>query len=89
MTEPRVYNRFHKDAPRGSVFIGRPSIWGNPFVIGKHGGREEVIEQYKKWFLSQPVLMQETIEKLRGQNLVCYCSPKPCHGDFLLEFANG
>jgi len=28
------------------VYIGRPSKWGNPFVIGKDGTRKEVVAQY-------------------------------------------
>lgn len=31
------------------VYIGRPSKWGNPFVIGKDGTREEVIAKYAEW----------------------------------------
>jgi hypothetical protein len=31
------------------VYIGRPSIWGNPFVIGRDGDRAEVIGQYEAW----------------------------------------
>ena len=30
-------------AEANDVFIGRPSKWRNPFVIGKDGDREEVI----------------------------------------------
>jgi len=29
-----------------TVYIGRPSIFGNPFQIGKDGTREEVIGKY-------------------------------------------
>ncbi len=32
------------------VFIGRPSKWGNPFIIGKDGTREEVLEKYSNIF---------------------------------------
>jgi hypothetical protein len=32
------------------VYIGRPSIFGNPFTIGKDGSREEVIIKYKTYF---------------------------------------
>ena len=35
------------------VYIGRPSKWGNPFVVGKDGTREEVIGKYKKWIKNQ------------------------------------
>lgn len=41
------------------VYIGRPSKWGNPFVIGKHGTRDEVIQRYREWLMSQPELLAE------------------------------
>lgn len=73
----------HKDKiSEESVYIGRPSKWGNPFVIGKDGNREQVIKKYEKWILSQPKLMNE-LKELTGKDLVCYCSPKACHGDIL------
>jgi len=25
------------------------------------------------------------IEELKGKNLICYCSPKACHGDYLIK----
>ena len=31
------------------VRIDRRTRWGNPFVIGRHGNREEVIERYRAW----------------------------------------
>ena len=30
------------------IYIGRPSKWGNPFVIGRDGNREQVIEHVMK-----------------------------------------
>ena len=39
----RVLNKKHLRGPAGNaVYVGRPSIWGNPFVIGKDGSRAEV-----------------------------------------------
>ena len=35
------------------VYIGRGSIFGNPFRIGEDGNREEVIEKYRQWFLEK------------------------------------
>jgi hypothetical protein len=29
------------------------------------------------------------LHELRGKDLVCWCAPKPCHGDVLLRLANG
>jgi hypothetical protein len=70
------------------VYIGRPSKWGNPFVIGKDGTREQVISQYRTWVIAQPVLM-DSLSEIKGKTLGCWCSPHPCHGDILAELANG
>ena len=77
----------HHRKDKYDILICRPSIWGNPFVIGKDGTRKEVIEKYKKWILQQPELMLKTPE-LRGKILGCWCSPQKCHGDILAELAN-
>lgn len=69
------------------AYIGRPSPWGNPFVIGKDGTREEVIEKYREWILNNPELLAD-LWSLRGRDLACWCAPKACHGDVLLELAN-
>jgi len=66
------------------IYIGRPSRWGNPFIIGKHGDREEVIEKYRLWIQLQPKLLA-ALPELRGKALGCFCAPLPCHGDVLVE----
>jgi hypothetical protein len=65
--------------PKDAVYIGRGSPYGNPFIIGVHGGRDEVIRRYEC-----EVLPNLDIEPLRGKNLVCYCAPLRCHGDSIL-----
>lgn len=86
---PKVYNkRQGNSVPSGAIYIGRPSKWGNPFVIGRDGSREEVIEKYRSWLLSQPDLVAAVKRDLKGKDLVCWCAPKPCHGDVLIEIAN-
>jgi hypothetical protein len=85
---PKVLNRSKDNIPAGSVFIGRPSKWGNPFIIGKDGTRTAVIDKYKNWIMNQPELLNDIKKELKGKDLVCYCSPKKCHGDILLEIAN-
>lgn len=77
----------HCKKARYDVYIGRPSKWGNPFTIGKDGTREDVIAQYVQWFWTQPHLV-ESISELKGKTLGCWCSPQPCHGDFLSQVAN-
>lgn len=68
------------------VYIGRPSKWGNPYSIGKDGTREEVIEKYYLYLLERPELMA-ALPELKDKVLGCWCSPKACHGDVLIELA--
>lgn len=79
------------------VYIGRPSKWGNPFVISKDSSREEVVKKYREWLLGQrsapgnrarPTL-EEAKKELKGKVLGCWCSPKICHGDVLVQFLDG
>lgn len=65
------------------VYIGRPSRWGNPFVIGKDGTRAQVIGKYAEWIQTQPDLL-ERLPRLKGKRLGCYCFPETCHGDILV-----
>jgi hypothetical protein len=69
------------------VYIGRPSKWGNPFIIGRDGSREECIALYRDWVKGRPELI-ESIDELKGRTLGCWCAPLPCHGDVLMEIAN-
>lgn len=66
------------------VYIGRPSKWGNPFVIGKDGSRENVIELYRDWIFRQTELLN-SLDEIRDKILGCWCAPKHCHGDVLVE----
>ena len=83
---PRVLNKYVHGIPPGAVYIGRPSKWGNPFIIGRDGTREEVIRKYIDWMFTK--FDPHEIRELRGKDLVCHCAPKACHGDVLLELAN-
>jgi hypothetical protein len=69
------------------VYIGRPSKWGNPFVIGVDGTREQVIQLYEDYIRASAHLWA-AIPELRGKVLGCWCHPKPCHGDVLARLAN-
>lgn len=74
------------------VFCGRPSMHGNPFEIGHHGCREEVIEKFKVYFyqrIHDDVQYLQAIMELRGKRIGCYCAPLPCHLDVIAEFLNG
>lgn len=66
------------------IYIGRPSKWGNPYVIGKDGSRDEVIEKYEQHVRTSPILMR-ALPELVGKTLGCWCPPKKCHGDVLIK----
>jgi len=66
------------------VYIGRPGLWGNPFIIGEDGSREEVIDKYRQYLLGNRALM-DSLHMLKGKTLGCWCAPLPCHGDVLVE----
>ncbi|MGI9585266.1 MAG: DUF4326 domain-containing protein, partial [Acidimicrobiia bacterium] len=76
------------------IYIGRAvpehgipgSKWGNPFVMRDESDaeREQAIAAYRNWIIRQPELMA-SLEDLRDKRLGCWCAPKPCHGDVLVE----
>lgn len=70
------------------VYVGRPSKWGNPFIAGVHGTREEVIAKYETWIRNKPDLMIAARHELRGKVLGCWCAPEACHADVLVRIAN-
>lgn len=83
---PRVVNI--KSGEYYDIVIGRESIFGNHFIIGIHGTRDEVIEKFEEYLLSNQELMEKVKTKLKGKVLACSCSPLKCHGDVLLKYAN-
>ena len=76
------------------VYIGRPSIWGNPFshldgtlAQFKVKTRKESIERFEIWINTQPELLKR-LPELKGKILGCWCAPKACHGEVLWRLAN-
>ena len=74
------------------VYIGRGTLWGNPYQMGKEGTRDEVIAKFaydfEKRFLKLPEQFDVNIEKLRGKTLGCHCKPAACHGDVIAKYLN-
>ena len=54
------------------------------FVVAS---RDEAIESYRNWVLNQPQLLKD-LHELKGKTLGCFCKPKSCHGDILVELVN-
>lgn len=92
MSEPKVLNlRTATSAEKeGAIYIGRGGPWGNKFIIGKNGDRNEVCDKFEYW-VNQPqqAQLREMARKvLRGRNVLCYCEPERCHGITWLRIAN-
>ena len=85
---PRVYNTGRECYPDGAVYVGRPSPWGNPFILTAESQRAAVLAKYEAWLLAQPDLVARVKRQLRGKHLVCWCAPKACHADILMRIAN-
>ena len=67
--------------------IDRKTKWGNPYMIGTDGTRQQVIEKYDAWIAATQSGLRSDISELRGKCLGCWCFPKPCHGDVLARMA--
>jgi len=77
---------------RYDVYIGRGSLFGNPYVLGRDGDRAEVILKYRDYFygrLANDPDFRSQVLALRGRVLGCFCKPLPCHGDVIVEFLCG
>lgn len=70
------------------VYVGRPSIWGNPIMLKRESDRASVLEEYRQYLATRPDLVQKAFKELRGKTLGCWCAPKMCHADVLAGIAN-
>lgn len=75
------------------VYIGRGSKWGNPYTHIKNketkaefivSSRKEAIEKYKEYIINNEELLN-SLEELKDKRLGCFCKPKSCHGDVLVD----
>jgi len=88
----RVVNKYKEPY---DVYIGRGSVWGNPFthLVGPTKAefhvatREEAVARYRQYILERPDLLRR-LPELVGKRLGCFCAPKSCHGDVLVELVN-
>ena len=72
-----------------AVPITRKTPFGNPFEIGKHGDRAEVIEKFRHYFyhrIKTDEQFKKDVLQLRGKHLLCWCAPLPCHGEVIREW---
>ena len=80
--------------PPNTVYVGRSTIWGNPWGTA---------DDFRKWLLGElrgggglrRLHILSNAGMLRGKNLACWCPledkfgrPVSCHADVLLDLAN-
>lgn len=73
--------------PPGTIYCGRPSEFGNPFVIGVHGSRPEILEKYALYLKKRRHLIEKAKRELLGKTCGCFCVPEPCHVEILIGCA--
>ena len=71
--------------------IDRTTKFGNPFPIDSYdeNGREQCIRDYRLWFadkIGNDDEFRKAVESLEGKTLACWCKPKACHGDVIVEY---
>jgi hypothetical protein len=85
--------------PPGAIYVGRPSIWGNPWKVGgkAHGAIDPLtaVRRYEMALLNDSLLdldgqpLRSRLAELRGRDLACWCDSRQlCHADVLLRWAN-
>lgn len=79
--------------PPNTVYVGRPTRWGNP-NDWRHSGRTKAVEAYRTQWVEFFAKDAEALPRLKlhlaGKNLACWCPlSMPCHADVLLDLANG
>lgn len=81
----------------GKYYIGRSipgkegSVLQNPFRIGEHGSREEVILLFKKYLwncIKEKNAVYDELVRLakieHDTEFACFCKPHACHGDVIV-----
>ena len=86
---PTIYNKRQGGIPKGAIYCGRGSPWGNPFVIGRDGNRVEVINKFAIYASDRLRKQPDWLKPLRNAiGLVCWCAPQPCHLDIIVDMLN-
>ena len=87
--------------PEGAAYVGRPSRWGNRWIVGDTlyvlgipdgtvvRDAAHAAELFRARLAMNPAQHKGIRDALRGRDLCCWCPlDQPCHADVLLEIAN-
>lgn len=90
-TVDNIRNHDCDNLPSYCVLIDRTTIFGNPFKIGPHGNRNDVIKRFARYFerrMKHDIKFRKNVINLTGKTLLCWCHPMCCHGDVIVEYLN-
>lgn len=90
--EPNIKVKNLKKEPINGIYIGRKnryysleeSKWHNPIKLEKESDRRKVYDEYIRYIKSNDDLYN-SLDELDNNDCYCFCSPKLCHGDALVE----
>lgn len=78
--------------PANTVYVGRPTKWGNPYPMECVGTIEVALALYRRFLAETEIgagITRAARAELRGKDLACWCRmDQPCHADILLDVAN-
>jgi len=98
---PRVWNKRTEKPPPDAVYVGRSGPWGNYShrLVGVNRSlltdeqlfklHSEAVDDFKAGIEAREEYKARIRQELAGKDLVCWCTPLPCHADLLFEIANG
>ncbi len=85
-----AYGGVEKAKRRGVIYCGRPTTLGNPKPLKCEADRPGDIEEYRQWLLTMiaenddPVM--DALRELKEDSILgCFCKPKACHCDVIVE----
>ncbi len=91
-----VVNKRQKKTELVRTYIGRGSVYGNPFRMELEEERDQVCDAYDAYFIERlsndPSFVEAMarlarIAKRQGYlKLECFCAPRRCHGDTLAKY---
>lgn len=71
-----------------TVYIGRPSRFGNPFHVSRQLSRAAAIARFEAYARETPALLAAIRALPADAVLGCWCAPLPCHGDVIVTLWN-
>lgn len=90
----QVVNKYHLEGipwrhRQEFQYIGRGSMFGNPFKLAPGAARGSTLAKFHKYFherLAEDKHFRKAVHALYGKILVCFCKPQPCHGDIIAKY---